>query len=562
MKNSIKLICTAAMTAGLFSCAKNETIETSVPDLTPATISVSADGMKATLNGKALTWTSGDEIAVYQYGKYNASNNRDASKNIFTFSSGCEFTGSIAGYVPTEEGGVPERYYVAYPAANCQACGIGTGKYKIDIPAEQTGLLSDFAKNATYLGSLNAAKDGEITSYDGSALTFLKGFNLYCATPVLKFNVPAALNLTKITISLKDESDAAVAASGVIQCRSDAAGNFTAITSNNTVVIYNAGNIISGDVYAVLSPTGCPAAGVFKNGAKTIIFDLENSSASAATIKLPLVGEITSGTLKNLPSLPSNIDWDLPVGPGISQIAMASNSGTAGKIIVTPEEPTSTIKYGRSLSSLAEIESIESTYSDGINSIENITSGQDAATGVVFTKLAVQTEGYSDYQASAMTWPFTKDKGFGYNASRHPLASAAEGQTISFFGLTFTCTLPGNGTYLYPYAKQVGINFMWKPSSSNPQTYPQGTLSFTAPESGNACICLDATSESNARTVTVKKGDTTLATFSTAKSSVQTEGAYKSAPFAVTAGDVITVSVNASLVMHSLTFLWESATTR
>ena len=561
MKNSIKLICAAAMTAGLFSCAKNETIGTPAPALTPATISVSADGMKATLNGKALAWTSGDEIAVYQYGKYNASDTRDASKNIFTFSSGNEFTGTIAGYQPLGEGGAAERYYVAFPAANCSACGITTGKYKIDIPAEQTGLLSDFAKNATYLGSLNA-KTEPVTSYEGGVLTFLKGFNLYCATPVLKFNVPAALNLTKITISLKDANDAAVAASGQIQCRSDAAGNFTAVTSNNTVVIYNAGNVISGDVYAVLVPTECPAVGVFKNSAKTIIFDVLNSSSSAATIKLPLTGEITSGTLKNLPSLPSNIAWDLPAGPGISQIAMASNSGTAGKILVTPEESTSTIKYGRSLSSLAEIESTESTYSDGINSIGNITSGQDATTGVVFTKFAVQTEGYSDYKASAMTWPFTKDKGFGYNASRHPLASAAEGQTISFFGLTFTCTLPGNGTYLYPYAKQVGINFMWKPSGTNPQTYPQGTISFTAPESGNAFICLDATSESNARTVTVKKGDTTLATFSTAKSSVQTEGAYKSAPFAVTAGDVITVSVNASLVMHSLTFLWEPAATK
>lgn len=555
MKNSIKLICAAAMTAGLFSCAKNASIETPSPYLTPATICVSADDVKSTLSGGKLTWTTGDEIAVYQYYNYGSGKQRDATKNIFTFSSGNKFTGSIAGYMPTEEGGTPERFYVAYPAANCSACGITTGKYKIDIPSEQTGLLSDFGKNATYLGSLNG-KSEPVTSYEGGVLTFLKPFTLYCATPVLKFNVPAALNLTKITISLKNESDDIVAAAGQIQCRSDANGNFTALTTSNTVEIYNGGSVISGDVYAVIAPTACPEVGVFTNGAKKIIFDLENGSATAS-IKLSLTGEITSGKIKVLPSLPTDIQWDLPVGPGISLIAMSDNAGNAGKFLLTPEESTSTIKYGRSVESLGAIEDATSTYSTGINSTNKPVSGDDTE-GVVFTKLKVQTEGYSDYCASAMTWPLTKDKGFGYNASRHPLESATEGKTITFFGLTFTASATaGNGTYLYPYAKSAGINFMWKPTGTNLQTYPQGTLSFTAPESGNAYIFLDAASESNARTVTVKKGDATLTTFQTTKSSVLTEDSYKSANFSVTAGDVITVSFNASIVVHSLTFLWE-----
>lgn len=559
MKNSIKLICAAAMTAGLFSCAKNATIETPSPYLTPATIRVSADDVKSTLSGGTLTWTTGDEIAVYQYKNYGTDKQRDAKKNIFTFSSGNKFTGSIAGYMPTEEGGDPERFYVAYPAANCSACGITTGKYKIDIPSEQTGLLSDFGKNATYLGSLNG-KSEPVTSYEGGVLTFLKPFTLYCATPVLKFNVPAALNLTKITISLKDESDAPVAAAGQIQCRSDAKDNFNAVTTSNTVEIYNGGNVISGDVYAVIAPTDCPEVGVFTNGAKKIIFDLENGSATAS-IKLSLTGEITSGKIKVLPSLPTDIQWDLPVGPGISLITMSDPSGNAGKFLITPEESTSTIKYGRSVESLGAIEDATSTYSTGINSAGSPASDADATEGVVFTKLKVQTEGYSDYCASAMTWPFSNKKGFAYNAMRHPFASATTGLTVTFFGLTFTIgDEGGTGANLYPYCNTAGMNIMWKPTGTNPQTNPQGYLSFVAPETGNAYVYMDGTVEKNTkRTFTIKKGDTPVASFNSGEKNTTKaeERAWKSAGFAVTAGDVITVSLNASLNLHSLTFLWE-----
>lgn len=559
MKNSIKLICAAAMTAGLFSCAKNASIETPSPYLTPATIRVSADDVKSTLSGGKLTWTTGDEIAVYQYGNYNASDTRDATKNIFTFSSANEFTGSIANYKVTE-GGVAERFYVAYPASNCSACGITTGKYKINIPSKQTGLLSDFGKNATYLGQLKASPTEPVTSYEDGVLTFLKAFNLYCATPVLKFNVPAALNLTKITISLKDESGAPVAAAGQIQCRSDAKGNFNAVTPSNTVEIYNGGNVISGDVYAVLAPTACPEVGVFTNGAKKIIFDLENGSATAS-IKLSLTGEITSGKIKVLPSLPTDIQWDLPVGPGISLIAMSGNAGNAGKFLITPEESTSTIKYGRSVESLSAIEDATSTYSTGINSAGSPASGADATEGVVFTKLKVQTEGYSDYCASAMTWPFSNKKGFAYNAMRHPFASATTGLTVTYFGLTFTIgDVVGTGANLYPYCNTAGMNIMWKPTGTNPQTNPQGYLSFVAPETGNAYVYMDGTVEKDTqRTFTIKKGDTTVASFNSGEKNTTAveERAWKSAGFAVTAGDVITVSLNASLNLHSLTFLWE-----
>ena len=64
------------------------------------------DMSKALLQSNGgLQWENGDEIGVYQTGKYASGSNRDNSQNLFTTTDGtCLFSGEIKNYHPKESG--------------------------------------------------------------------------------------------------------------------------------------------------------------------------------------------------------------------------------------------------------------------------------------------------------------------------------------------------------------------------------------------------------------------------------------------------------------------------
>ena len=525
----------------------------------------------------SLQWEEGDQIGVYQYKNYATGANRDNSKNIFTSDGTCKFEGTIANYMPLGEGGTQNRYYAVYPAANCKANGITTGKYTIEVPSVQTGLLSDFKKNTVYLGTIR--ESDETVSYDAEAktLTFFKSFNMFCMTPVLKINVPAALGVTKIELSaLNADGDEINIAGRFSDVRSDAGTQPVAVTNQvaTTITVENGGDVLSGDVYVVLAPNanaGSDPHALFKSTAKTLMLNLsavtEAGTAAAATLKLPLTGEVLAGTIKNLPALPSNVKWNLPTGPGISKIeinktAIVTETATLSdrtRILITPEDPESVIKY-RSRANLAEVEATTPTNICGETGILR----QAAETPENYLKLSVSKEGYADYSAYACTWILYKGYGFGKDfdadastlnpevGSRYP----SEGYK---YNLSFEYLTLGTASKI-PHISSDGFYLI--PSNSNSK-FCFGNLHIQSPGTGRAKLFFDYGVTSNARTLTVKRGETQIASISTGKK--ETYGSTRVINtdfFDVQAGDDLTVSLSKDVIFYSITLLWEPEETK
>ncbi len=171
------------------------------------------DMSKALLQSNGgLQWENGDQIGVYQTGKYSETHTRDNSENIFTSDGTCLFTGEIANYHPRDgKNGVENRFTAVYPADR-GVYATATGKANVTIPSTQTGLLSDFKKYAVYFGYVR--ENTSTVSYDAenATLTFLKPFNMFCISPILKFNVPAELKVSRIVVSAQNsEGDVNIA---------------------------------------------------------------------------------------------------------------------------------------------------------------------------------------------------------------------------------------------------------------------------------------------------------------------------------------------------------------
>ncbi len=536
------------------------------------------DMSKALLQSNGgLQWENGDQIAVYQYGNYATGTPRDKSKNIFISDGTCRFSGTIAGYKPLGEGGATNRYYAAFPASRCNSFGYSTGQYTISIPEQQTGNFVDFDNYAMYLGYLRPSKEEDIVSYDESTqtLTFIESFKMLCITPVLKFRVPESLNVSRIVLSAKNADGNDVNLAGkTSKNRIDAAYTPAVSTSSSEIIIDNNGEILSGDVYAVLSPDTCTkpsgsSTSLFKSSAKTLTLNLSTPQGATASLQMTLTGEILAGTIKNLPALPTSVNWILPAGPGISaiennktSITLEDNTTLSAKsrILLTPENPESVIKY-KIRSSLAEaMETTPSHICDAAG-----IKRQDAATPDNYLNLRVSTEGYADYNAYACTWILYKQYGFG------AAFTAASSSLTPEVGSTF----PADGSYLYnlsfeyetigttsniPHISSDGFYLI--PSNNN-EKYCSGKLHIKAPGTGKARLFFDCALTTNSRTITVTRGDETIDSIATGDKA-DYDSPYRvvsSEVFDVSADDVLTVSVSGYIIFYSMTLLWEPEVT-
>lgn len=535
------------------------------------------DMSKALLQSNGgLQWEDGDQIVVYQTGKYNATTNRDNTANIFETDGTCIFEGTIANFHPREgNDGVLNRYVATYPADRCIKYNTASGAIQVEIPSTQTGQLSDFKKSALYFGFLR-----ENTSYDAESqtLTFLKPFNMFCMTPVLKFNVPAELKVSKIVLGAKDATDNSVKISGKIyDFKPYSASVITTNSASSEITIENGGSVLSGDIYVALAPD-LAASGTsypqFKSSAKTLVLNLFMASGADATLQLPLTGEILAGTIKNLPALPNSVNWNYPAGPGLSAIEINKTSiGTHSartRILLTPENTESTIKY-RQRTSLSEL--LGATIMNDYNSENGIPRSSGNEVPENFFEIKVSTEGYADYKAYACTWILNEGYGFGQKF----MAAA----TSEDFNPTVGSTYPVDGSYLYglnftyltapvntettfktPSIGSKGMHVTYSSTSGTPAKYWSGSLNVKIPQTGKAQLIFDCLLESGSRTITVSRGGETIDELVTGNSG--TYGAYrvvKTDMFEVQADDVLNITVSKTLAFASMTLLWEPEVT-
>lgn len=584
MKKYLQIIAAVAAVMTV-SCTKQSETDSASPkgNDVKAYFEASAKGVRAVLDGTDVSWEEGDEIAVFQYGRWVNDEIRNSEKNSFKSDGTSKFTGTIKEYKLRDEskdvaGGktnsVAERFYAAYPAASCSTCGISTAKYKVTVPASQTGLISDFKKNAIFLGYLNAdpGKMGPVTSYDEGTqtLTFLRPFDMFCMTPALKFNVPASLGINKIVVSGLDADGKDVPfAANLGDLRADSEWSIVttagkeSITNGSPVTVSRSGNsVISGDVYVFIAPGASELIkneGVFQwtqysSPAKTIRFDLSTTDGKTATLTLPITGEIKAGTIKNLPAFPTEIAWKLPVGPGIAKIEInktALNPDDSSmeeykRILLTAESPSSTIKYGRSTESVPG--TADNDYTD-----TGIERGCPA-----YLKLTVSTEGYSDYTAHAMLWVLNNKYEFGKTftdakGSLNPQPGSVYPETGYLNALKFTYSEIGTSNKI----PQINYKGMFLSPSST--SYCSGTLTFVAPESGKARMFFDClVSKSTSRTISVSIKGVEVAKVTTSKDTEKDFAEVEATgEFDVVAGDEITISINKYVLFHSMCMLWE-----
>lgn len=597
------------------SCTKESTGDIQQPsagvDVKAVFEAVAEDDMSKALlqsNG-GLQWENGDEIAVYQYGyyDYDVTNSkgiaRNNSENVFVTTDGSgRFEGTITGYMPLVKENIPsgksnsyyERYYVAYPADRC-GCSSSTGKYNITLPASQTGRIEDFGDYIVYFGYQRSYGEN-LVEYNASdaTLEFLNPFTVFCATPVLKFNVPSNLNVSSIVLSAKDVDGNDVNLAGRLEgIRCDSNPSDLKVTSGKgalEIVIENSGEVISGDVYVVLAPDSGSAGDThsqFMSTAKTLVLDLFKASGASASLSLSLTGDILAGTIKNLPAIPETITWDYPAGPGLSAIEINKTSitstsgstlGARTRILLTPENTESTITY-RSRTSLSSL--VESTIMNPYNSTNGILRS-DADTPENYLEINVATEDYKDFTAYACVWILNKNYGFGkvlYDDSLKYTTIETETETTKVYELApeIDSTYPTDGSYLYglsftyltaplntsslntPRLSSDGLYLYNGSTSTTPSKYWSGTLSIKVPQSGKAKLFFDCNrSKGNSRTITIESGTETKATLETGDSSSAASYAVLSTDsFDVTADDVLVISTSKDVRFDSITLLWE-----
>lgn len=582
MKKYLQIIAAVAAVMTV-SCTKQSETDSASPkgNDVKAYFEASAKGVRAVLDGTDVSWEEGDEIAVFQYGRWKLNTNRDNTKNIFTSDGTTKFSGTIKGYKVRDTSeddqgdskSQPERFYAAYPAASCSACGISTAKYKVTVPASQTGLISDFKKNAIFLGYLNTSIMGSVTSYDEGTqtLTFLRPFDMFCMTPALKFNVPASLGINKIVVSGLDADGKDVPFAATLgDLRADSEWSIVttagkeSITNGSPVTVSRSGNsVISGDVYVFIAPGASELIkneGVFQwtqysSPAKTIRFDLSTTDGKTATLTLPITGEIKAGTIKNLPTFPTEIAWKLPAGPGIAKVEINKTTLNPDdpqpiteykRILLTAKNASSTIKYGYSTESVPG--TADNDYTD-----TGIERGCPA-----YLKFTVSTEGYSDYTAHAMLWVLNNKYEFGKTftdaaGSLNPEVGSVYPETGYQNALKFTYSEIGTSNKI-PQINSKGM--FLSPSSTS---YCSGTVTFVAPETGKARMFFDClVTKSTSRTISVSIKGVEVAKVTTSKDTEKDiEEVEVTGEFEVVEGDEITVSINKYVLFHSMCMLWE-----
>ena len=314
MKRIITLASAVSFMLLTISCKKEFTPEVNPIEetvLTECTFTASIEDSKLTLNGLKSSWDNGDEIAVCQSKKLNATDNRDATLNKFTAqSSGDEvyFKGTIANYKAKEEGGQDNEFIFTYPFS---AIGSYNGSIQtlaeLTVPSTQTGQIADFGKYAHYNNKF--VEDATNTIYDGGKLSFNVNVSLTCITPVIKFNVPVSLNATKIEIYGSNETGAPVGITGKYTYRlSGSTAGFTP-ANESKLTIFNKDNVISGETYAVLAPTSMTGTRALQNDATTLTFKIYSGETLIGGFEGNLSGnQPKNGVIMDLGTLPTTFN--------------------------------------------------------------------------------------------------------------------------------------------------------------------------------------------------------------------------------------------------------------
>ena len=158
------------------------------PQPTAVTISALSADTKTVLDGTAVKWENGDEIALVFTHPSQASHVETFATSISGNASSAEFSGTLPVEVLGEEGGYEENAYALYPASAAAA----DGSVDFTLPAEQK-----VRTNGTFASGLNltsAAVSLDDIREDGNATATFRN-----ALSILRF--PLSGDVTSVTLT-------------------------------------------------------------------------------------------------------------------------------------------------------------------------------------------------------------------------------------------------------------------------------------------------------------------------------------------------------------------------
>lgn len=429
MKKITSIIAAASVAVIAVSCAKEITPEVSVessPKLTRCILNVAIDPeMKLTFDGGKTSWVAGDEIAVYQYGRYKASATkkgeftRDKTQNIFTARTTGEnfFDGSIAGYLPIDTSGDGNAYngetaqannfYMWYPKSAIKSYSMSNSVTGLIVPLEQTGLLADLGKYAIFNSGIS--ENGNI-EYDSERdiLKITASTTMKCITPIVKFTVPESLNACRIDISgMKDSAPAALA--GDFSVRGSGSSSSFVAPTETSITINNGGANISGDVYVVLAPTSIGSGRVDTNDATSLVFTVFNKDGGRASVtgSIKTGNPFVSSAISYVGSLPATLDYKYVINTDLKLL-----EGQEPIVTLCDTLAGSTFFYTFGMGSCAE----PTTSSTQFKACEgfSIPASPDDFSGTVF-KILIHNEAHGDKTVSGLLryWVFTSTNSMG-----------------------------------------------------------------------------------------------------------------------------------------------------
>lgn len=351
MKKTFEFISILATVFFAASCSKNADVENNQQgeqtDAVKCKI-IFDENTKVTFTSEGkFTWNSGDKIAVYQDGYYATGQARNADANTFTTEDAgnpAVFDGSIKGWQPKGEGGTPNVFYIVYPQFSNTLISHYRSNQKtiMAVPSTQTGVKNAAARNCHFITGI--AED-DFVSYEKGELIIRGSGTLTATTPLFKFNLPEEYQATKIEITGTDASGNVAGLAGRYQFNLTMGTTDFWVTTDQsktncmatTLTIENEGNVLSGDLYAVMAPNcyseTADGSGIIKNlenDIKTISFTIYNAEGGSLVFTKALKGDnFKNGTIKDLGTLPTGKGYRTPVPGELTLLETPLTVGTA-----------------------------------------------------------------------------------------------------------------------------------------------------------------------------------------------------------------------------------------
>lgn len=268
---------------------------------------------KMLLDGNQFEWENGDQIRFRYTGATYDETTPYGVLTATSTGSAVTFEGELTGINMSSETQVNNMYVFS----SIDGAFTGASTYYKDIPAQQTGLISDLKKYAFWSVWVTKGMQ-KFTETDANGLPVELNINatLLPKFSIIKLNVPASLALT--SMKLEAESDIA----GRVTINAARNPNYSSGTSAHlsrsngikTITVSNDNKIISGDVYIVVAPDTYDSSAELTStsfdkyccSTESLKFTFVNSNGEVSYSR-SLTDPIHCGELKDLGSLPANM---------------------------------------------------------------------------------------------------------------------------------------------------------------------------------------------------------------------------------------------------------------